>query len=212
MNEAIIFDMDGVIVDSEPVILAAAIAGLAEYGVNAIPEDFKPFVGAGEDRFIGGVAEKYGVPYLLEMKKRVYDLYVISVKDNIKLYSGISDMLKELKQRGLKIALASSADYIKIYANLDAADIPLNSFDAIVSGEDVVHKKPAPDIFLKAAEALGVKPSNCTVIEDAVNGIMAAKAAGMKCIGITSSFVAEILFEAGADKVCANTPEILSIV
>jgi HAD superfamily hydrolase (TIGR01509 family) len=212
MNQAVIFDMDGVLVDSEPVILAASIAGLSEFGVNAHPNDFKPFVGAGEDRFIGGVAKKYGVPYVLEMKKRVYEIYVEAVKENIKLYDGISEMLKTLKEKGFKIALASSADYIKIYANLEAANIPLNIFDAVVGGDDVVNKKPAPDLFLMAAEKLDVLPQNCTVIEDAVNGIMAAKTAGMKCIGITSSFSEAVLIDAGADTVCKNTPDILKVL
>lgn len=70
-DTGIIFDMDGVLVDSEPVIRMAAIRGLKEYGVFAKPEDFDPFVGAGEDRFVGGVSEKYGVPYVPEMKALV---------------------------------------------------------------------------------------------------------------------------------------------
>jgi cytidine deaminase len=67
--------MDGVLVDSEPVILAAAIACLTEYGLRVKPEDFVPYIGAGEDRFIGGVAEKYGLIYRKEMKERVYQIY-----------------------------------------------------------------------------------------------------------------------------------------
>ena len=75
MTTAVIFDMDGVLVDSEPIIRAAAIRALAEFGIAARPEDFEPFVGAGEDRFVGGVAELHGAKFVPEMKRRTYDWY-----------------------------------------------------------------------------------------------------------------------------------------
>ena len=76
MTTAVLFDMDGVLVDSEPIINAAAIRALAEFGIQAKPQDFEPFVGAGEDRYVGGVAELHGKTYLLEMKRRTYDWYL----------------------------------------------------------------------------------------------------------------------------------------
>lgn len=154
---AVIFDMDGVLVDTEPVICEAAILGLKEYGVTAVPDDFKPFVGAGEDRFIGGVAEKYGLAYKPEMKRRVYEIYLEIVKDRIKVFDGVHGLLKLLKEKEIPMALASSADRIKVDANLKSAQIPMELFKVIISGENVEHKKPAPDIFLKAAQAMGKK-------------------------------------------------------
>ena len=76
MTNAVIFDMDGVLVDSEPIICAAAIRALAEFGVAAKPDDFEPFVGAGENRFVGGVAELHGKTFVPEMKHRTYDWYL----------------------------------------------------------------------------------------------------------------------------------------
>ena len=73
---AVLFDMDGVLVDSEPIICAAAMRALAEFGVHARPEDFVPFIGAGDDRYVGGVAEQYGKTYILDMKRRTYDWYL----------------------------------------------------------------------------------------------------------------------------------------
>ncbi len=207
----IIFDMDGVLVDSEPVIKAAAIAGLAEYGVNARPEDFDPFVGAGEDKFIGGVAEKYGVRYIKDMKRRVYEICLDLVKDNLKIYEGISGLLGRLSNKGYSLALASSADRIKVEANLDTAGISFSLFETILTGEDVINKKPAPDIFLKAAERLGVMPESCYVVEDAENGIKAAKTAGMKAVGITTSFSYDRLKAQNADFVFDNTLDIETI-
>ncbi len=212
MKKSILFDMDGVLVDSEPVIEAAAITGLLEYGVNAKPEDFKPFVGAGEDRYIGGVANKYGVEYKTEMKTRVYEIYLEMVPLKLKVFEGVKELLNNLKNNGHKLALASSADRVKIDANLKVADIPTEYFDAIISGEDVINKKPSPDIYLKAAKAISDKPSNCVVVEDALNGIKAAKSAGMKCIAIASSFSSEILKNETPDWICVKIDEMVKYI
>lgn len=199
---SILFDMDGVLVDSEPVIEAAAIAGLMEYGVPAKPQDFTPFIGTGEDRYIGGVAEKYGVPYKLEMKARVYQIYLEIVPQKLKVFEGIIELLNKWQSEGVKMALASSADRIKIDANLRVAGINPSLFSAIISGEDVINKKPSPDIYLLAASRIVANPKDCIVIEDALNGIQAAKAAGMKCLAVATSFESEVLEKEGPDFIC----------
>ena len=212
MNYTLIFDMDGVLVDSEHVILAAAMAGLAEYGVKSAPGDFTPFIGAGEDKFIGGVAEKYGVPYKLEMKKRVYDIYLDVVAENLKIYPGVNRLLETLRSEGRKMVLASSADRVKVDANLKVANIPQETFAAVISGEDVINKKPSPDIFLEAAKRAGSEPKECIVVEDAVNGIRAAKAAGMKCIAVASTFPRQRLEEEKPDYAVDEITGIYSIL
>ncbi len=208
----IIFDMDGVLVNSEPVIEAAAIAGLKEYGVNAKPEDFIPFVGMGEDKYIGCVAEKYDVPYTFDMKDRVYEIYLEIVEDELGLYDGVLSVLNKLKEADFVLALASSADRIKVEANLRVAGIAMETFDVILSGEDVVRKKPSPDIYLEAARRLGADPKGCIVVEDAVNGITAGKSAGMTCIGITTSFAYDELKKAQADYICSDINEVYSVI
>jgi beta-phosphoglucomutase len=206
--KAILFDMDGVLTNTEPVINAAAIRGLREYGVDSKPEDFEPFVGMGEDRYIGGVAEKYGVPYKLEMKARVYEIYLDILPEMIERFAGVHELLTAIRERKLKLGLATSADRIKMKANLKAIDVPLDWFDAIVTGEDIEHKKPDPEIYLTCADKLGVDPSHCCVVEDAINGVQAAKAAGMRCIAVTTSFDREKLVDAGADQVYDGLTEI----
>ncbi|MGI6562948.1 MAG: HAD family hydrolase [Clostridia bacterium] len=210
-DTGIIFDMDGVLVDSEPVIRMAAIRGLKEYGVFAKPEDFDPFVGAGEDRFVGGVSEKYGVPYVPEMKALVYKIYGDLVEKHLKIYAGVPEMLVRLSKKGYRLALASSADMIKVKLNLKTAGIAFDLFQAVLTGEDVVRKKPAPDIFLKGGERLGLPSENCWVVEDAVNGIQAAKAAGMRCIAITSSFPRKRLEAEKPDYIFDSTLDIETI-
>jgi len=208
MASVVIFDMDGVLTDSEPVINAAAIAGLKEFGVEAAPEDFEPFVGMGEDRYIGGVAELHGVPYKLEMKRRVYEIYLQILPGMIRSFPGVHRLLCELRNRGIRMAVASSADRVKVEANLRAIDVDLGWFGAIVAGEDVERKKPSPDIFLTAAAKLGADPSQCCVVEDAVSGVQAAKSAGMRCVAVAQSFPADRLSDAGADCVRAGMADV----
>jgi len=194
---AVIFDMDGVLADSEPLINAAAISMFKEKGLIVQPQDFSPFVGAGEDRYIGGVAEKYQFPLDLSMaKRRTYEIYLDLVPLQLEAFPGVSDLVRACREAGLLLAVASSADEIKVVANLQKIELPVEFWDAVVAGEQAKRKKPAPDIFLSAARKLGLNPAECVVVEDAVNGIQAAKAAGMRCIAVAHTFTPERLREA----------------
>jgi HAD superfamily hydrolase (TIGR01509 family) len=191
---AAIFDMDGVLTDSEPLINAAAIAMFQEQGLHTRPEDFLPFVGTGEDRYLGGVAERYD--FVLDLpaaKRRTYEIYLELVPSRLEVFPGAKRLVEDCRQAGLLIAVASSADQIKVVANLSKIGLPPDAWNAVVTGEDVVAKKPAPDIFLKAAEKLRVGAGECVVIEDAVNGIQAALSAGMRCVAVAQSFPPELL-------------------
>ena len=197
MLQAVIFDMDGVLVDSEPFICEAAIRMFDERGLKVSPEDFIPFVGAGEDRYIGGVAEAHSFPLdIARGKARTYEIYGEIVKGRLDPLAGVRSFVDRARKRGLKLALASSADRVKIDINLREIGVPPETFDVVVSGLDVVKKKPDPEIFLTAAHKLNVQPANCLVVEDAVNGVAAAKAAGMRCLGLTTSFTPDDLVDA----------------
>ncbi len=194
---AVIFDMDGVLTDSEPLICAAAVAMFAEKGLEVVPEDFRPFVGAGENRYLGGVAEKYGFRIDIQAaKKRTYEIYLGLVPHGLQAFPGAQKLVLTCRRAGLKIALASSADAIKINANLRKIGLPTERWDAVVTGEDVERRKPEPDIFLLAARGLLVPPAQCVVVEDALNGIQAAKAAGMRCVAVAQTFTAGRLRQA----------------
>jgi HAD superfamily hydrolase (TIGR01509 family) len=194
---AVIFDMDGVLTDSEPLICAAAVAMFKEKGLEVQPEDFRSFVGTGENRYIGGVAEKYGFPLdILSAKKRTYEIYLGLVPKHLRAFPGAQSLVRSCRRAGLKIGLASSADAIKIDANLREIGLPPEQWDAVVTGEDVERRKPEPDIFLYAAQKLAISPSRCVVVEDAVNGVEAARAAGMRCVAVAQTFPAALLKEA----------------
>src|SRR5215471_11548751 len=152
---AVVFDMDGVLTDSEPLINAAAIAMFREKGLEVLPEDFVPFVGTGEDRYIGGVAAKYDLPLdLPAAKRRTYEIYLELVPSRLQAFPGVIKLVAACRQAALKVAVASSADRIKIAANLKQIGLPPETWDRIITGEDVLAKKPAPDIFLTAASKL----------------------------------------------------------
>lgn len=191
---AAIFDMDGVLTDSEPLICAAAAAMFRERGLVVQPEDFRPFVGTGENRYLGGVAEKYGLALdIPAAKKRTYEIYLDLVPAQLRAFPGARELVLACRDADLRIAVASSADLIKIEANLHKIELPPSTWDAVVCAEHVEHKKPAPDIFLAAARQLGCRPDECVVIEDAVNGVEAALAAGMRCVAVAQTFPAEAL-------------------
>jgi beta-phosphoglucomutase len=205
---AVIFDMDGVLTDSEPLINAAAIAMFREKGLVVQPADFLPFVGTGEDRYIGGVAAQYQFPLdLPSAKARTYEIYLELVPKQLQAFPGAVELVRACRQSALQVAVASSADRVKIEANLRQIGLLPDTWDTLVVGEDVVNKKPAPDIFLSAAAKLGRRASECVVIEDALNGVDAAKAAGMRCVAVAQTFSADRLQK--ADLVRRNLGEVV---
>jgi len=206
MVKAVLFDMDGVLVDSEAFIAEAACAMFAErHGVVVSPDEFRPFVGTGEDRYLGGVAELHNV--ILDAvadKARTYELYFEVIRGRLKELPGSVDFVRRCRLEGLKTALVTSADAIKAEANLAEIGLSRADFDAVVTGLDVERKKPYPDIYLAAAHLLETRPSDCLVVEDAVSGATAARAAGCACLGITSSFSKAELRAAGATMFAAD--------
>ncbi len=202
--KAVLFDMDGVLVDSEKIMLKSAIIALKKWGVNAKPDDFTPFIGAGEVAYLGGVSSLYGVPYDFAMNEAAYTVYgeLISQGENI-AFPEAADVVRYLRSKGYKTAVCTSADKMKLAFNLNALGCG-EEFDALVTGEDITRNKPNPDIYLKGAELVGVAPENCLVVEDAKNGILAAIAAGMSSLGITTSFDGEALKAVGADHIADN--------
>jgi HAD superfamily hydrolase (TIGR01509 family) len=211
-SNLIIFDMDGVLVNSEPAITYASLQTLKERGISAEYDDFKPFTGMGDDKFLAGVCEKYGAVYDPSMKARAYEIYIEHAAEWIEVFPWSKPVLTALHGTGYRLAVASASDIVKVECNLRRIGIDTGIFSAIVTGSDVTRKKPAPDIFLKAAEKAGGVPAETLVVEDAVSGVMAAKAAGMTALGVTTSFDREALVRAGADRVTDDLSNLPAIV
>ena len=197
MIRAVLFDMDGVLVDSEELIYLSAKQMFEEHGILVTREDFKPFIGTGENSYLGNVAKRHGFPMDINRDKaRTYEIYAQIAPKQLRLLPGVKSFIDKCKNKKLKLAVATSADEIKMKVNLKAAGLYTGIFDTTVNGLEVMHKKPHPEIYLKAAERLNLEASACLVVEDAVNGIEAARAAGAKCLAVTSSFTATELAKA----------------
>ena len=189
--QAVIFDMDGTLVDSMPFHYKSWVAFLEQQGIQLQPEEFEK-VSHGTlfdimPRIFGDhitEEESYRLGMLKEATFR--ELY----KHEIKPIDGLVEWLDTLKQSGLKIGLGTAADMTNADFTLDAIHIR-SYFDAIVTSDIVKEGKPSPAIFLKAAELLQVEPAHCLVFEDTRSGIQAARAAGMQVIGITTGMSAE---------------------
>ncbi|XP_070024129.1 protein SUPPRESSOR OF QUENCHING 1, chloroplastic-like isoform X2 [Nicotiana tabacum] len=194
---AVLFDMDGVLCNSEEPSRRAAVDVFAEMGVQVTVDDFVPFMGMGEAYFLGGVASAKSVEGFdpNAAKKRFFEIYLSKyAKPNSGIgFPGAYELVSQCKSSGLKVAVASSADRIKVDANLAAAGLPITMFDAIVSADAFENLKPAPDIFLAASRILDVPTSECIVIEDALAGVQAAKAAKMRCIAVTTTLSEDTL-------------------
>ncbi|MCY2930788.1 MAG: HAD-IA family hydrolase [Planctomycetota bacterium] len=175
------------------------------YHTAVQPADFVPFVGAGENRYIGGVAEKHGLAIdITAAKRRTYAIYLEIIRGRLTPLPGAREFIAACRRGGLALAVATSADRVKLTGNLAQIGIAPAAFDVCLTGDDVEKKKPHPEIFLTAAARLNLPPGACLVVEDAPNGIRAGQAAGCPCLGLTTSFAAADLQAAGADWLAAD--------
>jgi HAD superfamily hydrolase (TIGR01509 family) len=172
---------------------------LIKYGIQAVQEDFAPFVGTGEDRYLSGVAEKYGIELAMPADKEfTYQIYLDVIHDRLQPLPGVLQFVADCRSWNLKLAVATSADRIKLEGNLKEIGLPPELFDTCITGSEVERKKPDPQIFQVAADRLNCENSRCLILEDAPSGISAAVEAGSPCLGITSSFSEMELRSAGA--------------
>jgi len=154
------------------------------------------------------VAEKYGIRLdLIVDKTATYDHYLTIIKGRLQPMRGVREFIADCRRHGLRLVVATSADLVKMEGNLSEIGLPPEIFDGYVNGLDVVSKKPDPEIFLTAVAKLRLSADECIVVEDAVNGVCAAKSAGARCLGLTSSFSEKKLLVAGADWVVADLAE-----
>jgi len=194
-NFAVIFDMDGTMVDNTPYHYKTWQVMFEKYGMGDLSSHtyYSEFSGVPVmdtvQRLFAGDRDADGLTQLVKEKESIYqNLYTPHAAP----INGLIAFLDELKQNGIKIAIASSASIHDIDFILERIHVR-DYFDVIIDGSQVTKGKPNPDIFLKAAEHLQTLPENCVVIEDSIAGIKAGNAAGMKVIGITTGNTAEKL-------------------
>lgn len=187
MDKAFIFDMDGVIINSEPMHEEIELAVAAEQGIDFDKENWYLYVGMrSSDMWETVIAER-------QLKVNVNDILTVADQrkvqyiesHDIEPIEGIKDLLENLTKLRYRVALASSSSKPFIEAVLNKFEIN-RFFEVIVSGDEIKDGKPAPDIYIEAASRLAVSPDSCIVLEDSKNGINAGNAAGMKTIGFSN--------------------------
>lgn len=186
MIKAFIFDMDGVIIDSEPDHIEFEQEIFKKLGLDISREEHMSFIGSTSHYMWDTLRVKYKLPYtleqLVEQDRDTYYKHLISSPSAVKSIDGVIDFIKKLRAEGFKLAVASSSPLEVIETVINILNVS-SYFDVIVTGDYVSRSKPAPDIFLYASEKLKVTSNMCVVVEDSHNGVCAAKHAGMKCIG-----------------------------
>lgn len=189
MIQACIFDLDGVIVDTAHYHFLAWKRLANELGFDLTEEQNERLKGISRIQSldillsIGGIEISPPEKMIMADRKNNWFVEYIEKMSPDEIFPGVQDILRDLRTKGLKTALASSSKNAKRVVELLGIE---NGFDTIVDGTMIVHSKPHPEIFLLAANRLGVKPEQCVVFEDAEAGVEAALAAGMKCIGVGS--------------------------
>lgn len=183
MLKAIIFDMDGVIIDSEPMHAKAAYLALGKY-CDITMDYIKTFIGSTTYIMCQKTVEDFQLnisPEKLLKENNEMKEYLLKAEGH-SIVPNVIDLIKDLHKNGMKLIIASSSSSEEIQEVIKSLDIG-KYFVGYVSGVDIKHTKPAPDIFLKAAKYLKVEPEECLVIEDSFHGVCAANSAGITCVG-----------------------------
>ncbi|HEY5376966.1 MAG TPA: HAD family phosphatase [Polyangiaceae bacterium] len=180
---AVIFDMDGVVLDSQAAANRALVEAAAKHGVRLNVSELEDLVGASELQFWSYVKERYRLPSPVEFYAGSYDEdREIAAYDQTLLSPGLIELLEELRDANLQIAVATSGSRKRMNAVIDLYCLA-PWLDVALCREDAERAKPAPDLFLAVVAALRVPPRTCLVIEDSARGIAAARAAGMFVLG-----------------------------
>lgn len=215
--KAVIFDMDGCLVDSEPLSLVAIAAEMRDAGLTqTTPDDVREnYLGISIAKICSDVGQKLGTSepgnFVENVETRLFKAY----ETDLYRISGVFALLAELQQAGIPVAIASGSSTRRLAKTLEISELAAHFTGNAFSADQVTHGKPAPDLFIHAADHLGVAAIHCAVLEDSPHGIQGARAAGMHAIGFVGgshlsghrqSHTA-ILEQAGAVKVIANLAE-----
>lgn len=207
---AVIFDMDGVLFDSEPLHMRAWRMIMNPFGIEHDDLWFFQWIGFPDKNLASHLKEKDGLPLSIEeIVSRKWSHFRKIVWEELKPFPGVKEGLKQLRDKNVPLAVASSAAGFDVRNGLECTGLA-GFFDAVVTAEDVKSHKPAPDSYLKAAAILGKAPEHAIALEDSIAGIQAAKTAGCTVLAIASSHSADQLKE--AHYVFPSTAEALSKV
>jgi HAD superfamily hydrolase (TIGR01509 family) len=187
MSKAILFDMDGLLVDSENLGIEVAVRVCRNLGVELTSEEQRSFIGITDEKFYRELFASRGLDLDVQTAlQEHFALYEQLLVSDLKFFQGAASLPKILKDQGRKMALVSGSTRHQIDIILNFLGIA-DCFSVVVSCDDIATSKPNPEGYLTAANLLGEDPGNCIVLEDAESGIKAGKAAGMKVIGVVNA-------------------------
>jgi HAD superfamily hydrolase (TIGR01509 family) len=193
--QAVIFDMDGVLIDSEPLHFEVVNAILADDGVTLGLAEYLPFIGASFEATFTTLIERHHLRRPLSEYRQRYDqTLLLALEAPQPARPGVDALIAALRARGIRMAVASSSRRLWVDATLRALRLP-DAFEVIVSGDDVPRGKPDPAIYLLAARRLQVPPERCLAIEDAPAGVASALAAGMSVIGVRTPYTEDLALD-----------------
>ncbi|MBH1960888.1 MAG: HAD family phosphatase [Flavobacteriia bacterium] len=187
--KAVLFDMDGVIVDTEPLHRKAYFKMFDDLGIKVPEELYTTFTGSSTKKVCNTLIENFGLPHSheeLAAIKRSYFKHYFDTDTDFKLLPGVKNIIENYYENGLKLILASSAHMNTINWVFEKFELE-KYFLGKISGADLQESKPHPEIFITAAEMAGEAKENCMVIEDSTNGIEAAYSAGIFCVAYQSA-------------------------
>ncbi len=188
MLKTVIFDMDGVIVDTEPVHHYAYHQQFEQLGITVTPEMYASFTGNSTKNIFQKLKDQFNLPQTVEElvdTKRMLFNDAFDQKEDLTLLEGVHELILDLRAHNIQLVLASSSARVTIHRIFKRFEL-FPHFSHIVSGEEFPQSKPHPAIFEHAVHLSGDQASECIVIEDSTNGILAAKAAGVFCVGYDS--------------------------
>jgi HAD superfamily hydrolase (TIGR01509 family) len=211
--KAVIFDMDGVLIDSEHLWRMAMIAGFSEFGMPITEEQCKTTMGMRFGEVIGLWLDHFNKTELpvKAIEDRVHQLLLNLINREGKFIPGIPEIIELCSQKKIKMGLATSSSEILMNAVLKKLNL-LTILDVTVSAEKMKYGKPHPEVFLVCAEKLRVSPNQCLVIEDSLNGVIAAKAAQMKVVAVPDDVHTKLQQFALADYKFDRMMEVLDLL
>ncbi len=193
----LVFDVDGVLGDTEGLSVIATTKMFKElYNLDVQPEDYIPFIGTGAELYCIGPGKKYGVDIDVALAVETRHKYFLEllVEDPDISFPGIHPLIEAAHAaHDWKLGIATSSPGKKSAQTLKSARVNVDLFDVWIHGDMITHKKPDPEIYLRAAHDLGLDPAVCVAVEDSIQGVDSARAAGMKVLAVTNSFTAEEL-------------------
>jgi HAD superfamily hydrolase (TIGR01509 family) len=213
MIDAVIFDMDGLLIDSEYITFQSYKEVCLKYGNSFDMTYYATLLGRNAAYIESSLAQYLGSSNkAVNVMKEVHKSIEIYIEEyGVPLKKGVKELLGFLKSYGIKMAVATSSSRSRAVAMLDKGDI-LAFFEVIVCGDEVKQSKPDPEIFLKAVEALGGKPSNTIVIEDSESGIIGAHQGGMKCINVPDLKVPSDIIIEKADYIAEDLIDVMTYI